>query len=1129
MKKIKLFILTLLISAGFLSGQTPTPSNGAANVLQTTASISWTAFDDGNGDGPYNVEFDDDAGFGSVDASASGTALLSLALPALTYGQTYHWRVADADTNGSGAQGPWHTFSFTVVTQLVPGAITTPTGTPYNHSLTPTITWNAASDGIAPYSYTANIYSNAGLTSLVHSSGAQAGTSYNVPAAVLANNTIYYVRISVTDQSTQSGNSGSEAFVTLLATPTLVSPIGGVETATTSPLLDWSMVGNTSNVEYEVFVSSDGGSNYTSLASGLSSTSYNSNLESSTEYTWYVTASVTSGSNTAKDASPDAFKTPLGLITPYNGLTGVSVEPILKWENANYDAGGYTVKISRDGANQAAFDANVYATQTTAQDDTSFKFIETHSSNNIPLVNDTLFYWQVIANDGVDDHYSEIYHFTTVDDVPTTLSWPADSATVYTDTTSLFWSINQPVGTMQFVVQVKAQSGEPTPVEWVTAEFVDTTTNTNTNFDLIGGDSYWWRVVVLNQDDLVIDYSDAWYFQTDGGAIVPNPSWPSGGYDVYTNQPTFYWYLNSPGTDLSYKMRYSTDSTFATYTESDTVTAMYWEVPSDLAAGTVYYWQVKSYYLLGTADEDSSDWSAKANFRTRGSGTLVVPVPSYPADSVIVYTSSPTLYWYLNDWGDGLVYDIDYATSLAGLGGALEVDDADSLYHTISGLNAGQIYYWRVRSDNGISTSAWSDTAYFVVDAGLQPGDPVASWPVGNPTLYTSQPTLNWYMDGSTTGLSYFTVRWKVDNPSANWNIDYSGEMDVNTDTTYYTMASALQYGKTYHWAVAAYDGSSYGPWSADTFTIVGGASAGAPVSSYPIGGESVWSEDVTLLWYMNASSTGIQGYQVVYSQSDVFANPVTVTVGPSGQTTQSLALTDLVPGAIYFWRVRAWYGGSTYTGWSNPESFMIMPGAGPNQPIVGGPTNNVLIGTNSPMISWVVAGQTSGITYELVLSEDPTFTNATVIENLTSKRASIPDLNKGSQYFWKVRSKDSDGNYSYYSGKGNFRIASVTDVKPEVTVIPDEYSLSQNYPNPFNPSTNIKYALPVEGMVSVKVYNMLGQEVKTLVNEVKNAGTYNLNWNGTDNFGSSIASGVYIVRIQANDFVMSRKMVLLK
>jgi len=1127
-KQILHVFLYLLIFSGVIWAQSPTPSNAATNVLQTTSSISWTAFDDGNGDGPYNVEFDDDPAFLSVDASASGTTSLSLALPALSYNTTYYWRVADSDTNGTGGVGPWHAFSFTTVSQLTSGAVSAPVSGTFDNSLTPTISWSSASGGIAPYSYVANIYSNPGATALVHSSGAQAGTSYNVPAAVLANNTTYYVKVTVTDNSTQSANSGVTNFTTLLGTPSLTAPIGGIETANSSPTLSWTISGNSSNVEYEIFISEDAGP-FTSLVSGLSSTSYTPNLESSTDYSWYVVASVTSGSNSDKTSSTESFKTPLGLETPYNGLTGVSVEPVLTWENADYDAGGYIVKISRAGSSQVAFDANVYATEATAQDDTTFKFIETHSSNNIPLVNDTLFYWQVIANDGAVDHYSEIYHFTTVQSVPVVISWPSDSSTIYTDTTNLFWSINQPIGTMQFNVQVKTSSSPPTPLEWVTSEYNDTTTNLTTNFSLVGGNSYFWRVVLLDASGLVIDYSDVNYFETDGGAIVPNPSWPSGGYDVYTNQPTLYWYLNSPAVDLSYDVRYSTDSTFASAAMDTNLSSMYYTVPASLNPGTNYYWQVRSVYRRGTGDASTSDWSAKASFKTKGSGTLVVPVPSYPADSVIVYASSPTLYWYLNDVGDGLVYDIDYATSLGGLGGAVEVNDADSLYQQIGPLTPGQIYYWRVRSDNGSATSAWSDTAYFIVDGGLTPGDPIVSWPVGNPTVYTSTPTLHWYMDGSTTGLAYFTVRWKVNSASSNWNVDYSGEMDVAIDTTYYTITSALQYGKTYHWAVAAYDGSSYGTWSADTFNVVGGATAGEPVASYPIGGENVYSEDVTLLWYMNGSTAGIQGYQVVYSQSDVFANPVTVTVGPSGQSTTSLDLTNLVPGAIYFWRVRAWYGGSTYTGWSGTEVFVIMPGAGPNQPIVGGPTNNVVLNTDSPMLSWVVPGQAAGVSYELVLSTDAGFSNPQVIENIGANRRAISSLTKGEQYFWKVRSKNSEGNYSYYSGTGKFRIATVTAVEDEEVVVPSEYSLSQNYPNPFNPSTTIKFALPQEGPVSLKVYNMLGQEVKTLVSGVKNAGTYNLTWNGTDDAGNKVSSGVYIFRIKANDFIMSKKMVMLK
>ncbi|HUU28682.1 MAG TPA: choice-of-anchor D domain-containing protein [archaeon] len=98
-------------------------------------------------------------------------------------------------------------------------------------------------------------------------------------------------------------------------------------------------------------------------------------------------------------------------------------------------------------------------------------------------------------------------------------------------------------------------------------------------------------------------------------------------------------------------------------------------------------------------------------------------------------------------------------------------------------------------------------------------------------------------------------------------------------------------------------------------------------------------------------------------------------------------------------------------------------------------------------------------------------------------------------------------------------------------TVLPKAPSLRQNYPNPFNPTTTISYSIPEnsEMPVTLNVYNIRGQLVRTLVNEVKSAGFYQVQWNGEDNRGRKITSGIYIYRIQAGDFVQTRKMVLLK
>ncbi|MGA3287321.1 MAG: T9SS type A sorting domain-containing protein [Bacteroidota bacterium] len=99
-----------------------------------------------------------------------------------------------------------------------------------------------------------------------------------------------------------------------------------------------------------------------------------------------------------------------------------------------------------------------------------------------------------------------------------------------------------------------------------------------------------------------------------------------------------------------------------------------------------------------------------------------------------------------------------------------------------------------------------------------------------------------------------------------------------------------------------------------------------------------------------------------------------------------------------------------------------------------------------------------------------------------------------------------------------------LTSVPGNATGIPDKFALTQNYPNPFNPSTNFTYELSKAGFVSVKVYDLLGREVATLVNEFKQAGSYPATWNA-----ASFGSGVYFYKMQSGSFTSTKKMILMK
>ena len=94
---------------------------------------------------------------------------------------------------------------------------------------------------------------------------------------------------------------------------------------------------------------------------------------------------------------------------------------------------------------------------------------------------------------------------------------------------------------------------------------------------------------------------------------------------------------------------------------------------------------------------------------------------------------------------------------------------------------------------------------------------------------------------------------------------------------------------------------------------------------------------------------------------------------------------------------------------------------------------------------------------------------------------------------------------------------------------MPTEYSIGYNYPNPFNAITRLDYSLPVRSHVSIRLYNMLGQEVAVLVNEEQSYGNRHVVWNGLNKQGSTVASGVYIAEFKAGSYLATRKMILMK
>jgi hypothetical protein len=116
-----------------------------------------------------------------------------------------------------------------------------------------------------------------------------------------------------------------------------------------------------------------------------------------------------------------------------------------------------------------------------------------------------------------------------------------------------------------------------------------------------------------------------------------------------------------------------------------------------------------------------------------------------------------------------------------------------------------------------------------------------------------------------------------------------------------------------------------------------------------------------------------------------------------------------------------------------------------------------------------------------------------------------------GTVFIYRLKQIDTDGSYEYSN-------------EIEVEIIPTEFALYQNYPNPFNPTTKIRYQLPQESKVTLKLYDILGSEVITLLNEKREPGVYEVELNA-----SQLSSGTYIYRMISDGFVETKKMVLMK
>jgi hypothetical protein len=161
--------------------------------------------------------------------------------------------------------------------------------------------------------------------------------------------------------------------------------------------------------------------------------------------------------------------------------------------------------------------------------------------------------------------------------------------------------------------------------------------------------------------------------------------------------------------------------------------------------------------------------------------------------------------------------------------------------------------------------------------------------------------------------------------------------------------------------------------------------------------------------------------------------------------------------------------------------------------------------------------------TYQFQLSTNQYFNDPVIdVENVSATNYPLSELNEGVVYFWRVRGNNK-GEFGDWSDTWSFKTVIYTSDEDQKE-IPKETELKQNYPNPFNPITNLNYSISETGNTKLVVYNVLGQEVATLINAIKSPGNYSLSFNASD-----LSSGIYIYQLKTPHKTITKRMMLIK
>jgi hypothetical protein len=327
--------------------------------------------------------------------------------------------------------------------------------------------------------------------------------------------------------------------------------------------------------------------------------------------------------------------------------------------------------------------------------------------------------------------------------------------------------------------------------------------------------------------------------------------------------------------------------------------------------------------------------------------------------------------------------------------------------------------------------------------------------------------------------------------------------------------------GMTYYWRVYASNSLGTGPpssiWS---FSCSSATIPSPPVLLSPANGSTCVSLTPILDWQ---NVTDAQSYRVQISASPMFT-PLALDVSGIVASQYNVVSATLSNNTTYYWRVNATNAGGT-SDWSNTFNFTTAPILPPATTLLG-PSNGATNISLTPSLIWCPASFTTS--YRVQVSMSQSFT--TMVYDTTIPGTQIVvcagRLTYMTVYYWRVRTSNCSGDGSW-TAPWSF-VTNSSGVQTYSMEVPSEFKLFNNFPNPFNPVTKIRFDLPKTSGVKLKVFDLLGKEIATLVNEKLPPGKYETEFS-IDNVKSTISSGIYFYKLETENFASVKRLVLIK